>query len=357
MFKTQLKRSLVGEFLRKIYRLCLSLFFYIKFRRYKFVKKIIYVLTPSANLRNVGDHAQAAAIRAWLEDNFKEHVILEFNKDEVYRYISSIEKVVHSNDIFFLHSGGNLGDRGLWSENARRSIIKSFPDNKIISLPQTIFFSNTPKGKKELELSKEIYNNHRDLTIMARDEQSFVLAKEFFPQCRVMLFPDFVLYAQLDILPLQEREKILLCLRKDNESVTDESMKRNLVEEIKKRGYGYNEFDTTLDRNIPNRSRLKELQKALTFFKTHKLVFTDRFHGVIFSVMTHTPCIALKTVDHKLRESVKWFQELNYVFYLENFNQLSETIDKALHVLPQGAIEWRARYFDSLKDKIFNKYK
>ena len=355
MFKQQLKGTLAGKFLAKIYRICLCASFYIKFRRYTHIKKIIYALTPSANLRNVGDHAQAMAIRSWLENNFKEYVVLEFNKDEIYRYISSIEKIVHNKDIIFLHSGGNLGDRGLWSENARRLIIQNFPHNKIISLPQTIFFSDTPRGREELEVTKNIYNSHRDLTVLARDEYSLTLAKNYFPRCKTILFPDFVLYLSFSFATTVKKHKVLLCLRKDNESIINESMKHVIIEEIKKNGYDYNTFDTTIERDIPRKNRLNELEQALSFFQKHQLVLTDRFHGIIFAVMTQTPCIVLKTIDHKLRESVKWFQELNYVFYLENFNELSEVIDRALKVNPQGTIEWRERYFDSLKSKIFEK--
>jgi len=348
----KISKTSLGSFLKKIYKKFLNTIFYLKFRKYKNIKKIIYAISPSPNLSNMGDHAQAVAITKWLKDNFDGYVLLEFNKDEIYRYFISIKKIVSNEDLIFLQSGGNLGDRGIWSENARRLIIQNFPENKVISLPQTIFFSDTPRGRKELEITKNIYNKHKDLTIFARDEYSFRLAKEYFPKCKVMLFPDFVLYLEPYTDSGIKREKVLLCLRRDNESSVDKETKDYIIKSIKNADEDYDEYDTILNRYILKKDREEELHIALRYFKQHKLVITDRLHGTIFSVITNTPCIALKTADHKLTESVKWFRKLNYVFYVDKYSELPQKISKALNVVPGGNIEWKRVYFDNLKEKI-----
>ncbi len=331
-----------------------SIIFYFKIRKYKNIKKIIYTITPPPSLKNVGDHAQVIAIKKWFMEKFNEYLVLEFDKNEIYKYLHLIKKIVNEDDLIFLHSGGNLGDRGLWSENARRSIINNFPKNKIISLPQTIFFSNTQKGIKELEMTKHIYNKHKDLTIIARDEYSFKLAKQYFPKCKTILCPDFVLYLTPYSNVREERKNILLCLRNDSESIINDHTKDKIKRWIKDLGEDYLEYDTTLDRNILRENREKEINIALNLFRKHKLVITDRLHGVIFSVITKTPCIALKTVDHKLTESIKWFKNLNYIFYTENYEQLPEIINKALEIDQFNDINWRKLYFDDLKSRIFS---
>ncbi len=331
-----------------------NIIFYFKVRKYKNIKKIIYTITPPSSLKNVGDHAQVIAIKKWFMDNFNEYLILEFNKNEVYKYLYYIKKIVNEDDLIFLHSGGNLGDRGLWSENARRLIIKNFPKSKIISLPQTIFFSDTQKGVKELEVTKRIYNNHKDLTIIARDEHSLRLAKDYFPKCKAIACPDFVLYLTHCDNISEERKNILLCLRNDSESIIDENLKGKIKKWIGDLGEDCQEYDTTLDRNIPKENREEELNIALNLFRKHKLVITDRFHGVIFSVITKTPCIALKTVDHKLTESIKWFKDLNYIFYTKNYEQLPEIMNKALGIYKFKDISWKKLYFDDLRSKIFS---
>lgn len=351
----------ISSFVKRIFRvarpfivLMENIIFYFRIRRYKTHKKIIYAITPPPSLRNIGDHAQVVAIKKWFKENFNDYLVLEFDKSEVYKFIFSIKKIVSEEDLIFLHSGGNLGDRGIWSENARRLVIKNFPKNKIISLPQTIFFSNTSNGRKELEVTKNIYNNHRNLIIMARDRHSFMLAKKYFPKCKMLACPDFVLYLDSHhILVKKRKEKILLCLRKDPESIIDESFKNKIKECIRKLNYGYREYDTTINRDILKENRGKELQETLSLFGEHRAVVTDRLHGVVFSVITKTPCVVLKTVDHKLKESVKWFKVLNYVFFVDDYKDLSKMLSAALKINYLNEVNWREIYFDSLKSKIF----
>ena len=97
--------------------------------------KIIYALTPPPYLKNVGDHAQVIAIRAWLDKHFPELPVIEIDKDQGNYFLPALRWLVQLDDIFFLHSGGNLGDRGKWSETMRRQMISEFPSNQIISLP------------------------------------------------------------------------------------------------------------------------------------------------------------------------------------------------------------------------------
>lgn len=354
--RTNYFRNLLAQF--KIVYLPISfineLIFYLRIRKYKNVKKIIYTVTPTPALRNVGDHAQVIAIRKWFENNFKDYLVLEFDKDEIYKYISIIKKIVNEKDLVFLQSGGNLGDRGLWSEKARRLVIENFSKNKVISLPQTIFFSDTKEGKEELEATKSIYNNHNDLIIIARDNCSFRLAKDYFPKCKIMVCPDFVLYLQpYNNIGLNgKRENVLLCLREDTESIISGDARDAIKEFIKNLNMDCSLYNTFIDRCISRENREREFKSTLSLFKKHKLVITDRLHGVLFSVITRTPCIALKTIDHKVTESMNWFVGLNYVSYTEDYKQLPEMIERMMRIENVDNIDWRALYFDNLKQRI-----
>ena len=338
--------------MRKIINTINHLYMYIKIRKYKGCKKIIYAITPPPSLSNMGDHAQVVAIKKWFEEYFEDYKVLEFDKNETYIY--SIKKIINKNDLIFLHSGGNLGDRGIWSENARRLFITNFPDNKIISLQQTIFFSNTEAGKKELEVSKKIYNDHEDLTVIARDYHSFKLAQKYFPKCKTMVYPDFVLYLDtyFNREPEVQRENILLCLRNDTESIINDEIRHEIKEYIRDFGEYCTEFDTTFDYNILKENIEKELKTTLQLFRRHELIITDRFHGVIFSVLTKTPCIALGTVDHKLTDSIKWFKNLNYVYYIDNLKNLPNAIEIAINADNFNNDDWNGLYFDHLKSDI-----
>ncbi len=338
--------------MKKTLKIIANALFVLRYRRYRSVRKIIYALTPSPGLRNVGDQAQALAIRKWFRKHFKDYLVLELNKDEVYRYASSLGKIVGKDDLVFLHSGGNLGDKGLWSENARRLVIQNLPENKIISLPQTIFFSDSDTGREELRRSRDIYGRHKDLVLLARDERSFSLVKEYFPGCRVGLAPDFVLSLGSSPPEAPRGEKILLCLRSDPESVLDDVAKRALERFLDGTGRGWDYCDTTITRDIAPEDREKELERMLDTFSRYRLAITDRLHGIIFCVLTKTPCIALKTVDHKITASMRWFEGLPYIFYAEDARRLPEIMTQALEVKDFAERDWNVLYFDKLPAQI-----
>ena len=162
-------------------------------RRLRHRRKILYAITPPPRLNNVGDHAQVIAIHIWLKKNFPRLPIIEMDKDQARYYLPALRWLIQPDDIVFLHSGGNLGDRGIWSESIRRLLISTFTRNQIVSLPQTIYFSDTSNGNKEREKTRRIYATHPNLTIIARDPQSGELATELFPKAQTFCMPDFVL--------------------------------------------------------------------------------------------------------------------------------------------------------------------
>ncbi|MFH1440641.1 MAG: polysaccharide pyruvyl transferase family protein [Candidatus Omnitrophota bacterium] len=330
---------------KKIIYSVMAVFLYLKIKKYKQTKKIIYAITPTPNLKNIGDHSQVVCIKRWFSDCFKEYLVLEFDKNEVINFISAIKKVVNADDLIFLHSGGNLGDRGMWSERARRLVIQNFPNNRIISLPQTIYFSNTDTGKKERENTKKIYNLHNNLTIIARDYGSFELAKQMFYNNKVLVCPDFVLYHKIKEFPNRE-DSLLMCFRNDDESIMDLKKKEVIKGNLTKLNMRFDEFDTTIKQPISRSGRQALLENTLDFFGKHRLVLTDRFHGVIFSVLTKTPCIIFPTVDHKLKEGAKWFEEFNYIFYINNLENLPNLINSTLKIDKPNNFNWDEAYFN-----------
>ena len=309
-------------------------------------KKIIYVLTPPPYLSNIGDHGQVVAIKKWFAEFYPEYFVMEFDKEEAISEARFIRFVARKDDLVFLHSGGNMGDRGIWSETGRRKTIEAFPDRKIVSLPQTIFFSDTAKGRKELGTSREIYARHPDLLITARDFQSRELADKYFPGSERMTVPDFVLYLHgRRHFSKSDSKGVLLCFRKDVESIVDAKDIENIEAALDRKGLAFDYFDTTFSSPIQRRDRDALLEKTLKMFSDYELVITDRFHGVIFSVIAHTPCIVMKTVDHKLTSAIDWFEGTNYVFWSESSGQIAQSIENALSV--------DSRANDRLGEKVF----
>jgi len=317
--------------------------------------KIIYVLTPPPRLKNIGDQAQVVAICKWLRKNYPNTPIIEFDKDECISKINFIKAITNPKDIVFIHSGGNLGDRGIWSETGRRNVIQALPNNKIISLPQTIFFSDTEKGKTEKEKSIKIYNKHKYLTVIGRDFESAELAAEMFPNAKTFAIPDFVLSLDKDdyIQTTKASKKILFCLRNDDESIFSDDEKRKLPEYLNLSVNDFEYFDTTIEQSIENSEREKYVQDTLKYFSDFEMIVTDRFHGVIFATLLNKPTIVLPTVDHKLTSAVEWFDSLPQIRLLkkEEMNIISTIYEELLSVKPVSN-DWNNLYFDNLQKLI-----
>ncbi|MEZ9394589.1 polysaccharide pyruvyl transferase family protein [Vibrio splendidus] len=309
-------------------------------------KRIIYGITPPASLSNLGDQAQVVAIYDWLHRMFPDHEIIEVNKNEVTYCVKYFKKFVNDTDLIVLHSGGNMGDRGMWSEKSRRLMIQNFPNNKILSLPQTINFRDTETGRKELSISKCIYNSHKHLTIVARDSQSHQLANEYFSNCKTDKAPDFV----LSYTPSLKRSnptngKVLFCLREDNESAIDASQREQL---LKNCALPYDVFDTTIPQNIGNSERKQKLDETLEMFSQYEYIVTDRFHGLIFSILCKKPTVVLKTVDHKLTSAFDWFDEVKFVQFSDSIDDVPAVAERVSKEESRFVPNWNEKYFDGL---------
>lgn len=85
-----------------------------------------------------------------------------------------------------LHGGGNFGD--IWRDHQefRLKVIQSYPDNNIIIFPQTIHYESYELFANDVE----IMNNHRHLTVCARDNNSFKILKEKSFTGTILVLPD-----------------------------------------------------------------------------------------------------------------------------------------------------------------------
>ncbi|BCH26187.1 hypothetical protein MesoLjLb_59720 [Mesorhizobium sp. L-8-3] len=312
-------------------------------------RRIIYGLIPTASLRNVGDHAQVVAIRQWIARHYPGEPVVELDKNVIIGCRDEIVSRVRANDLVFLHSGGNLGDRGLWSETARRTMIEALPDNRVVSLPQTIFFSETPLGRYQKQVSQAVYGRHGHLTVMGRDDISGSLAGTLFPRAQVITMPDFVLSLRKEEFTLapqpENAGKIMACLRLDDESVFAPEDRLKVVERI---GIPATLFDTTLDAPIEADARYGVVRDTLALFDAHEAVVTDRFHGLIFGVICRKPVVVLRTVDHKLTSAVAWFKDIPNVQFCDHLDDLAAALERVRATPVETYPDFNALYFDRL---------
>ena len=58
---------------------------------------------------------------------------------------------------------------------------------------------------------------------------------------------------------------------------------------------------------------------------------TDRLHGMIFCAITHTPCVVLRSFDHKVMEGFEWVAHLPFMTLLKEQNEAA--VKEAVHQL------------------------
>lgn len=294
-------------------------------KNYRNIEKIIYLQTPEHG--NLGDQAIAIAGQKYLNFKYKNKLIIEFTFEEYERYKKLIKKLINKEDIIYLHGGGNLGNLYKEIEIQRREIIKTYINNKIVILPQSIFFTDDKFGEKERKVTQTIYNKHKDLHIIARDEKSYKIAKEMFKNNNVYCTPDIVLF--LEDMNLNktniERNGVIFTLRQDKEKVLSNEKKEKIVKILNKNNIEYKQDDTTVNYSINKETRKYEVEHILAKISSAKINITDRFHGVIFSILTSTPVIVFKSLDHKIVEGIKWFKNYKHIYFIEeNINNIEE---------------------------------
>lgn len=292
------------------------------------MKKVVLIGVPHHN--NLGDHAITIAERKYIEDNFKEYQYYEISEETLERCIDRVKKYICDDDILFFHGGGNLGDEYLYIEEGRRKVVQLFPNNTIIFFPQTMHFSNTEKGEKELEKSRRIYSKHKKLLIIARENVSYQTMKKEFPNNKIIQTPDIVTYLDESDKEESIREGVLIILRNDIEANLSNEQIDNINSIAEKYFAKVEISDTARGEGITEKHRKSKIQEMLDKYKNSQLVITDRLHGMIFAAITSTPCIALGNYNHKIKACSEVLEHLGYIQYVDNIDEIEEKIEYLL---------------------------
>jgi len=309
--------------------------------------KVVLALTPPPWIQNIGDQAQTVAILAWIRRTFPDRAILELNQSETGYFLPALRLLIRPHDLILLHSGGNLGDRYPATERPRRALIRGFPRNRIVSLPQTICFADTEAGRAERDATAASYGTHPDLRLICRDRVSARAAVAMFPRAKLYCLPDFVLsLPSMATPPAADGPPILICRRLDRESRHDAATWDALAGRL---ASPVTFWDTRLDEPIPPGQREARLAETLRLVAAHRVVVTDRFHAIVFAILCGRPCVALPAIDHKVSSSRHWFRG---VLYAETPDDVPALVEQALTrgFVPEE--DWNARYFDRLAELL-----
>lgn len=295
----------------------------------KDVPKVIVFSTASHP--NLGDLAIAEAQKEFLIDNFKDYLYIEVADVDVYKLFNSLKRIISDKDLLFFHGGGNIGTLYATEERKRRFFVNKFKENKFISFPQSTFFSNNSFGKRELKLSENAYKTNKQFILTARESNTFNYMKSNFV-CQTLLTPDIVLYLDRRVVGTP-REGVMTAFRSDQEKSKSKEFEIGLDILLKKHFIAINKSDTTTSSNKPIREseRNSYIERILNEFRSAELVITDRLHGMIFSYITGTPCIAINNSNRKVEHVFKtWMKGINYIFFIKDADNRKEDIEEII---------------------------
>lgn len=308
-------------------------------------KSVPFALVDYPDHPNVGDHA------IWLGEEFffrsfgvrpsftctayRRGLGLSLTSRK-YRYDShdcdfqKMAAVIGETGIIFSHGGGNIRnvpgvDAVGYFQTFRMSLVKAFPKNRIVILPQSINFEGF--AVKSLEAAKKVFNSHKFLTILVRDEYSLQFARKHFPHAvsRLSLDMAFMIGPQSTPLLTKDLSDAVWISRVDREtkfSATLPSFDAKInVTDWKfipmKREKGFTRLETAF----------KRTKHGMEYLKVGIVVVSDRLHAMILAMLLLKPVIILDNDYGKLSRFYRAFLPDEVGVYW------ASSRDEALHMI------------------------
>lgn len=285
------------------------------------------VLVDFPNHGNVGDSAIWLGEIAYLK---RRNCQIRYACDSE-NYNEAALQRASGKDLILLHGGGNFGDLYPNHQQLKEKVIKRFPKNRIIQLPQSIHFADAAN----LARTQAILAQHPDFHFVVRDTPSQQFARTHFA-CQVYLCPDMAL--MLDLKPLGRRPKPLDAMvlsRTDDEKATqltsnaphrlktdvtdwlDEPVPRQawLYDWAHRRlGWGSSKIPPFILNRLAllaaNGMAKQRLARGLGLLGQGNVVITDRLHAIILSWLGGAPVFYVDNSYNKLSNFVNtWLKD------------------------------------------------
>jgi pyruvyl transferase EpsO len=251
---------------------------------------------------NVGDHAIVLGELAWLRSVGARiaycGAIADYTRHRVARAVGD--------GIVLLHGGGNLGDVWPAHQAFRERVIADFPANRIVQLPQSIHFASEAGAAR----AERRFRRHRDLVLMARDEESLRFARGALHD-RVELVPDAAFLLGARPRPRAAEHAAVCLARTDAEAAGDArsrlagleardwivpparargvaALGRRAVERARRAAPSTGALTRRLVGRYA-RASAEHLRRGEALLASGRVVATDRLHGHILCLLMGIP--------------------------------------------------------------------
>jgi len=295
-------------------------------------KNSIFLLNTPEH-KNLGDLAIAEAEIDFLNCALPSKQIIEISSlNHNVGSVDALKKFIPHDTVILFHGGGYIGSDWPDEYETFRRTVMLFPNNRIVLLPQSVFFSDNATGRAALKRSIKDLSHHNDLHLIARESISYELLKTYYPKANIYLSPDMVLTMEYNTVQ-SHRKGVLLCMRSDQERLLTYTETDHIEQLCAK--YGQVEYTDTFAPDeycgfINARTRKALVDAKLEQFCKAELVITDRLHGMVFAAITGTPCVALSNHNHKVKGTAEWIKDLDYISYVDDTKDIAEAVHAAL---------------------------
>ena len=295
-------------------------------------RSAILIATPKHG--NLGDQAIVLAQREFLTDNFPELAVFEVQRFQYEIACERIAELVRPCDLIVIDGGGNVGT--LWPEENEKmnDIVRRFSGNPVVIFPQTAYFDNTDEGRECERRTAMAYAANPRLIFFSRDKATYEKVASISPTTANLFVPDIVLYH--NATSTSARSGALLCLRDDKERTVSDGAPASLRGVLELRGLTVSETSTVVSvpKSIDEDNRVHTLSDKWAEFCSSEVVVTDRLHGMIFSAITGTPCVALDNVSRKVSQGNAWIRHIANIRVAASPEEVPTLLDEVLAAGP-----------------------
>ncbi|GGY80187.1 polysaccharide pyruvyl transferase family protein [Marinobacter zhanjiangensis] len=261
------------------------------------------------NHGNVGDAAIWLGEVNFLKEELQDVKIIHVSeKSLIKRESPSFSK----DTILLINGGGNFGDLWPSHQEHRELVIRNYPDNKVIQLPQSIYFQE----EKNLRDCSVNFQQHKNFHLLVRDFQSLRIAQSMGIK-NVQLCPDMAIFSKAESLKTANIYDIVFLVRKDRESI-GEKLPTNLsndkkilvIDWLEDKKDLWHSLDRILKRH-PNlrayisqflfeRLARRRLERGCQILSSGKRIVTDRLHAHLISMLIGKENIVIDNKYNKI---------------------------------------------------------
>lgn len=224
---------------------------------------------------------------------------------------------ISKDDLLIMRGSGSFGDIWPSAPDFWKFVMKNYPENPILFMPQTIHFDD----ESNLVEMADLINKHKKITLCVRDKESFDIAQKFF-NCDSYLIPDMAFYMNVKFSNTphgNNPHKILLVKREDKERKTSVLIENLLkekdivvsdwptfkkfggIERIKKKLFTHSLYKA-YDFFIKKIYCPYIINQGVTFLMPFSNIYATRMHAGILSLMMGKETVFIDNSYGKLRK-------------------------------------------------------